>query len=128
MSRRRRPRMRAPCSVLRWHRRGTAPSRRWATRDRVPLDWAATQNNLGTALQTLGERESGTERLDEAVAAVREALKELMLARNQTLTSGTTGIVVKRLHRRFIGIELSGDFCDMADSRLAREAAGPTLI
>ena len=42
--------------------------------------------------------------------------------------SGTTGIVAKRLHRRFIGIELSGDFCDMADSRLAREAAGPTLI
>jgi hypothetical protein len=25
-------------------------------RDRVPLDWAMTQNNLGAALQTLGER------------------------------------------------------------------------
>ena len=35
-----------------------------------------TQNNLGAALQTLGERESGTARLDEAVAAYREALKE----------------------------------------------------
>lgn len=29
------------------------------TREGVPLDWATTQNNLGTALSTLGERESG---------------------------------------------------------------------
>ncbi|MCM1984453.1 trypsin-like peptidase domain-containing protein [Lyngbya confervoides] len=41
-----------------------------------PGDWAATQNNLGTALSTLGERESGTNRLEEAVTAYREALKE----------------------------------------------------
>ena len=46
------------------------------TRERVPLDWAATQNNLGAALRSLGERESGTARLEEAVAAYREALKE----------------------------------------------------
>ena len=46
------------------------------TRERVPLDWAMTQNNLGNALTKLGERESGTARLDEAVAAYREALKE----------------------------------------------------
>ena len=45
-------------------------------RERVPLDWAMTQNNLGNALETLGERESGTARLEEAVAAYREALKE----------------------------------------------------
>jgi tetratricopeptide (TPR) repeat protein len=44
--------------------------------ERVPLDWATTQNNLGNALATLGERGSGTGRLDEAVAAYREALKE----------------------------------------------------
>jgi hypothetical protein len=35
------------------------------TRDRVPLDWAQTQNNLGIALWTLGERESGTRRLED---------------------------------------------------------------
>ena len=35
-----------------------------------------TQNNLGTALLRLGERESGTARLDEAVAAFRAALEE----------------------------------------------------
>jgi hypothetical protein len=32
--------------------------------------------NLGNALATLGERESGTGKLEEAVAAYREALKE----------------------------------------------------
>lgn len=46
------------------------------TRDRVPLDWAMTQNNLGTALWTLGARESGTARLAEAVDAYRLALQE----------------------------------------------------
>ncbi|MEM1378131.1 MAG: tetratricopeptide repeat protein [Pseudomonadota bacterium] len=46
------------------------------TRDRVPLDWAMTQNNLGNALQTLGERESDTARLEEAVTAYRGALEE----------------------------------------------------
>ena len=46
------------------------------TRERVPLDWAMTQNNLGAALQTLGGRESGTERLEQAVAAYRAALEE----------------------------------------------------
>jgi hypothetical protein len=39
------------------------------TRERVPLDWAMTQNNLGTALRALGERDSGTAQLEEAVAA-----------------------------------------------------------
>jgi tetratricopeptide (TPR) repeat protein len=43
-------------------------------RARVPLLWAMTQNNLGNALQKLGERESGTGRLEEAVAAYRAAL------------------------------------------------------
>ena len=46
------------------------------TRDRVPLQWATTQMNLGTALLRLGERESGTARLEEAVAAYRAALEE----------------------------------------------------
>ena len=45
------------------------------TRERVPLEWALTQNNLGNALQALGERESGTGRLEEAVAVCRAALE-----------------------------------------------------
>jgi len=43
----------------------------------VPLDWAATQNNLGTALLALGEREADVVRLEEAVAAHRAAAEEL---------------------------------------------------
>lgn len=35
-----------------------------------------TQNNLGAARSSLGERESGTARLQEAVAAYRAALEE----------------------------------------------------
>jgi tetratricopeptide (TPR) repeat protein len=47
----------------------------YRTRVRVPLDWAMTQHNLGAALERLGERESGTARLEEAVAAYRAALE-----------------------------------------------------
>ena len=47
-----------------------------AAHHRRPLDWATTQNNLGIALQTLGERENGTARLEEAVAAYHAALAE----------------------------------------------------
>jgi tetratricopeptide (TPR) repeat protein len=46
------------------------------TRERVPLQWAMTHRNLATTLQTLGEREEGTDRLEEAVSSYREALKE----------------------------------------------------
>jgi hypothetical protein len=44
------------------------------TRERVPLDWAAAQMDLGSALANLGARESGTARLEEAVSAYRAAL------------------------------------------------------
>src|SRR6478609_2897525 len=43
-------------------------------RSEAPLQWAMTQNNLGNALWTLGQRETGTERLLEAVEAYRDAL------------------------------------------------------
>jgi hypothetical protein len=43
----------------------------------MPLDWAVTQNNLGNALLALGERERGTVRLEEAVAAYRMGLDAL---------------------------------------------------
>lgn len=43
----------------------------------MPLQWANTQNNLGTALAAWGERESGIDRLEEAVRAYRDALLEL---------------------------------------------------
>jgi len=47
----------------------------------VPLQWAMTQNNRGNALLGLGERESGTARLEQAVAAYDAALKELTQGR-----------------------------------------------
>jgi tetratricopeptide (TPR) repeat protein len=43
------------------------------TRERVPLDWAMTQNNLGNALQALGERRSDLAVLDAARAALAAA-------------------------------------------------------
>jgi tetratricopeptide (TPR) repeat protein len=46
-------------------------------RERAPLVWAATQNNLGTVLSRVGERQGGTTKLEEAVVAYREALQEL---------------------------------------------------
>lgn len=39
----------------------------------VPLDWAATQNNLGLALATLGERRHSSELLRQAEAAIQSA-------------------------------------------------------
>jgi hypothetical protein len=44
------------------------------TRERVPLDWAATHASLGDALCSLGERESGTARLGEAVTVLQSAV------------------------------------------------------
>jgi tetratricopeptide (TPR) repeat protein len=49
-----------------------------STRKDMPAQWAATQNNLGTALQTLGDRTreaEGLSALNEAVAAYRAALE-----------------------------------------------------
>jgi tetratricopeptide (TPR) repeat protein len=50
-------------------------------RSERPLDWAVTQVSLGNALVKLGERERGTARLEEAVAAFREALQKYTPAR-----------------------------------------------
>jgi tetratricopeptide (TPR) repeat protein len=46
-------------------------------REQVPRQWAETQYRLGLVLETLGERESGTAHLEEAVAAYRAALEEI---------------------------------------------------
>jgi tetratricopeptide (TPR) repeat protein len=70
---------------------------------RVPLQWAMTQNNLGTALGTLGERESGTARLEAAVAAYQAALKEFTRARvplDWAMTQMNLGTALARLGER----------------------------
>jgi len=72
-------------------------------RERLPLDWARAQNNLGWALDRLGERESGTAKLEEAVVAFREALKEYTRERAPLEWARTqigVGAVLSSLGRR----------------------------
>ena len=76
------------------------------TRERVPLQWAGTQNSLGAALASLGERESGSARLEEAVAAFREALKERTRERvplDWAMTQNDLGNTLARLGERESG-------------------------
>ena len=82
-----------------------ATLREW-TRERVPLKWAMTQNNLGTALGRLGERDSGTARLEEAVAAFREASREWTRERvplDWAITQTNLGTALVRLGERESG-------------------------
>ena len=46
-------------------------------RERLPLQWAMTQNNLGAALAALGGRERSTGRLEEAIGIYRSVLEKL---------------------------------------------------
>ena len=67
------------------------------TRERVPLDWAMTQNNLGNALLTLGRRKSETEQLEQAEEAYRTALEEYTRERvplNWAMTQNNLGFVL----------------------------------
>ncbi|MEM9437631.1 MAG: tetratricopeptide repeat protein [Pseudomonadota bacterium] len=76
------------------------------TRDRVPLDWAMTQNNLGNALQRLGEREIGTARLEEAITAYQNALKEWTRGRvplKWAMTQNNLGSALHTLGQRESG-------------------------
>jgi hypothetical protein len=50
------------------------------TRTRIPLDWAMTQNNLGTALWMLGERTGDALQLKEAREAIAAAFDVVMQA------------------------------------------------
>jgi tetratricopeptide (TPR) repeat protein len=75
-------------------------------RERVPLGWAETQDNLGGALSTLGERESGTARLEEAVSAYRDALLEYTRERvplHWATTQNNLGIALSTLGERESG-------------------------
>lgn len=71
-------------------------------------NWAVTQNNLGAALQTLGERESGTARLELAVRAYENALKERTQKRaplEWATTQSNLGVALKTLGERETGTE-----------------------
>ncbi|MHA6325731.1 hypothetical protein, partial [Roseivivax sp. CAU 1753] len=66
----------------------------------------ATQNDLGIALQTLGARESGTARLEEAVTAYRDALQEVTRDRVPLDWAGTQNNLGNAL--RTLGARESG--------------------
>jgi tetratricopeptide (TPR) repeat protein len=78
-----------------------------APRERVPLEWAATQNNLGNALQMLGERESGIAKLEQAVEAYQAALQEQTRERvplDWAITQNNLGNALQVLGERESGI------------------------
>ena len=84
-------------------------------RNRMPLDWAAIQNNLGNALSSLGDRRGDADLLDKAVAAYGQALKERTRDRvplDWALTQNNLGIALKSLG------ELKGD-ADLLDQAIA---------
>ena len=67
-----------------------------------------TQNNLGTALRSLGELESGTERLEQAVAAYRAALEERTREKvplDWAMTQNNLGNALQSLGERESGTE-----------------------
>jgi tetratricopeptide (TPR) repeat protein len=75
-------------------------------RDRVPLDWAMTQDNLGVALEDLGERESGTARLQQAIIAFQNALLEFTRKRvplDWAHTQNNLGVALDELGERESG-------------------------
>jgi tetratricopeptide (TPR) repeat protein len=79
---------------------------RGLARDRFPLDWAMTQNNLGNALLALGERQSGAARLEEAITAYRDALLEFTRDRvplQWATAQNNLGIALKVLGERESG-------------------------
>jgi tetratricopeptide (TPR) repeat protein len=72
-------------------------------RERAPLDWAMTQMNLVAALRILGEREAGTARLEEAVAAYHAALEEWTRERvplQWAVSTGAEGVALTIIAER----------------------------
>jgi len=65
----------------------------------VPLDRAAIQHSLGVALQCLGERESATARLEDAVSAFRAALTERTREHVQLQSTTTESVLDGALDR-----------------------------
>jgi tetratricopeptide (TPR) repeat protein len=75
-------------------------------RERMPLEWAKVQINLGSALWVLGEREAGTAKLEQAVATYREALKEFTRERvplDWAMTQNNLGNALRSLGERESG-------------------------
>ena len=69
-------------------------------RDLVPLEWAATMDNLGGALASIGIREDGTQSLEAAVQTFEAALEEQTRERSPlewAATQRNLGIAAKKI-------------------------------
>ena len=71
--------------------------------DRLLGRAATTQSNLGNALQILGEREEGTERLEAAVAAYNAALEVFTRGDQPFRWAATQSNLGNALHGSFAG-------------------------
>jgi hypothetical protein len=89
-----------------------------------------TQNNLGAALATLGKRESGTERLEQSVAAYREALTERTrerVPRDWAISVGNQGVVLIVLAQRNKDIAMANTALQQIEAAIETvNAAGDT--
>ena len=80
------------------------------------MDWASTQNNLGTALQVLGQREKDARLLKRSVEAYKSALQEWTRERvpvNWAATFNNLGTVLRLLGEHRQGSAYAGaiGFC-----------------
>ncbi|MBO0734321.1 MAG: hypothetical protein J2P49_08410, partial [Methylocapsa sp.] len=91
------------------------------TRDRKPSEWARIQSNLGETLTVVCELEPGTSRLDDALAALHEALKERSRERSLLLWAQTQEKLA-RAHWAYFN--KSGD---LAQFNYARKAIGGAI-
>ena len=72
-------------------------------RERMPEEWATTQNDLGAALQALAEHTDDLLMLGRAVAAYREATKEITCERDPmawAMTTANLGVARRKLAER----------------------------
>ena len=86
------------------------------------------QDNLGNALLRFGERESGPERLEEAVVAFREALKERTRERvplDWAKTQNNLGTALRSLGERGSGTERLEEAVAAFREALKEVAAAP---
>jgi tetratricopeptide (TPR) repeat protein len=100
-------------------------------RERVPLDWAATQNNLSNALVSLGQRESRMTHLMEAVAAYEEALKERTRERvplDWARSTGSLGVVLMLIAERTGEVTNARSAVDKIEVALAALQGGGSVV
>jgi hypothetical protein len=92
------------------------------SRKKDPDEWAATQNGLGIALSALGKRESGTVRLEEAVAAYSAARRSTS-GRGSLSQIGTT--LPKAISKKLKLLSREGGLDDSVLSELGFVSEGP---